>query len=102
LDWSTPWDRDAFYRQVFRPALAPAALPATLRLHDLRHSYISICASLGIPVYRVAAYAGHTDPGFTLRVYTHLFNADATEDMARLARPRAETTNVVDLARRTS
>jgi integrase len=104
LDWSVPWDRDAFYRSVFRPALAEAGLSVTLRLHDLRHSYISICASLGIPAYRVAAYAGHTDPGFTLRVYTHLFNADATDDMERLARPRAATApNILHLQeRRTS
>jgi integrase len=105
LDCSIPWDRDAFYRSVFRPALIAAGLDSTTRLHDLRRSDISVAGSQGIPAYRVAAYAGHSDPGFTLRVYTHAFGIDAADDMAKLARPKAVrmATNMTPMGeRRTS
>jgi integrase len=87
LDWSEPWERDCFYRSAFKPALLRAGLPASVRLHDLRHTYASICASAGIPPYRVAAYLGHAQVTTTLSIYTHLFDADSTDDMDRLARP---------------
>ena len=81
------WDRDGFYKRQFKPALRAAGLPEDVRLHDLRHSYASICASAGIPAYRVAAYMGHASEVVTRMIYTHLFADDATADMERLDRP---------------
>lgn len=91
LDWAEPWERGCFYKSVFKPALAWAGLPAGVRLHDLRHTYASICASAGIPAYRVSRYMGHANVTTTLSIYTHLFAGDATDDMARLARPSASS-----------
>ncbi|MEV0297770.1 tyrosine-type recombinase/integrase [Nocardia sp. NPDC050710] len=38
----------------------------------LRHLYASKLLSRGVSVKELADYLGHEDPGFTLRVYTHL------------------------------
>jgi integrase len=84
LDWSQPWERDAFYKNFFKPALAATGLPTRVRLHDLRHSYASLCASAGLPSYRVAAYLGHANARITEEIYTGLFNHDAAADMDAL------------------
>jgi integrase len=41
-------------------------------MHALRHYYASVLLDAGESIKAVAEYLGHTDPGFTLRVYTHL------------------------------
>jgi len=86
MDWSRPFDEPLFYRRFWRPACASAGLVG-VRFHDLRHSYASLMAREGVPPYRVAKYLGHKDPSITLRVYTHLWDEDASADAARLARP---------------
>jgi integrase len=90
LNWSEPCERDCFYKRVYKPALLRAGLPGTVRLHDLRHTYAPICASAGIPAYRVAQYMGHANVTTTLTICTHLFAADATSDMELLERPDAD------------
>ena len=52
-------------------------------MHALRHFYASILIDAGESVRAVADSLGHADPGFTLRVYAHLF--PASEDRARQA-----------------
>ena len=42
------------------------------RLHALRHHYASVLLDAGESIKAVSEYLGHSDPGFTLRVYTHL------------------------------
>jgi integrase len=39
--------------------------------HKLRHTFASILVALGRDPSYVMAQLGHTDPGFTLRVYAH-------------------------------
>lgn len=87
MNWQEPWERGVFYKNVFKPALDRAGLPAAVRLHDLRHSYASICASRGIPAYRISRYMGHANVQTTLSIYTHLFATDELTDMDLLARP---------------
>lgn len=48
--------------------------------HDLRHTFIVEMLRNGVDIETVSKYAGHFDPGFTLKVY-----ADMTEDMANNA-----------------
>lgn len=51
-------------------------LPATDGMHSgLRHLYASKLLSRGVSVKELADYLGHEDPGFTLRVYTHLLSS---------------------------
>ncbi len=74
-------DSSHFHRDVWAPAKLAAGLPKTLHFHDLRHSAASIMAAAGWTPNRVQRELGHHDPGFTLRVYTHLFAEH--EDQAR-------------------
>lgn len=41
-------------------------------MHALRHYYASVLLDAGESVKALAEYLGHSDPGFTLRTYTHL------------------------------
>lgn len=51
--------------------------------HVLRHTAASAWLAAGVDIRTVAEYLGHSDPGFTLRTYTHLM-PDAA-DRARKA-----------------
>lgn len=41
-------------------------------MHALRHFYASVLLDAGVSIKALAEHLGHSDPGFTLRVYTHL------------------------------
>lgn len=52
-------------------------------MHALRHYYASVLLDAGENVKALAEYLGHSDPGFTLRTYTHLM--PNSQDRARNA-----------------
>ena len=54
-------------------------LPSGLTPHKLRHTFASILVAAGEDPASVMAQLGHTDPKFTLRVYTHLMRRDPAE-----------------------
>jgi integrase len=58
-------------------------LPRGLTTHKLRHAFASILVALGEDPISVMTQIGHTDPKFTLRVYTHMMSLDP-EDRGRL------------------
>jgi integrase len=89
LIFSTP-RRNAINRATFdakswRPAIIAAGIAPTRAtgMHALRHFYASALLDAGESIKALAEYLGHTDPAFTLRVYTHLM--PASEKRARLA-----------------
>lgn len=84
-----PINRGSFNDRVWKPAVAAAGLPPTRvnGFHALRHHYASVLLEDGVTIRALAEYLGHEDPGFTLRVYTHLM--PASEDRARHAVDRA-------------
>ena len=47
-------------------------LPVGLSAHKLRHTFASLLVACGEDPASVMHQLGHTDPGFTLRVYTHM------------------------------
>jgi integrase len=47
-------------------------------MHALRHFYASAPLDAGESIKALAEYLGHSDPAFTLRVYTHLMPASGT------------------------
>jgi integrase len=54
-------------------------LPKGLTTHKLRHAFASILVALGVDPISVMRQIGHTDPSFTLRVYTHMMGRDSQE-----------------------
>ena len=65
--------------KVFKWALLRAGLKTTIRLYDCRHTAASLLYAQGVPELQIAAILGHTDPGFTLRTYTHVFKKSRRE-----------------------
>lgn len=80
-----PINRGSFNHRYWKPAVNAAGLPTTRdnRMHALRHHYASTLLHGGVSIRALADYLGHNDPGFTLRVYTHLM--PESEDRARQA-----------------
>jgi integrase len=67
--------RQTFNLRVWQPALKAAGVTQPTRedgMHALRHLYASVLLDAGESIKALSRYLGHSDPGFTLRVYTHL------------------------------
>jgi len=67
--------RTRFNRVVWRPALDQAGMGRTNRqdgMHALRHFFASTLLDAGESIRALADWLGHSDPAFTMRVYTHL------------------------------
>lgn len=62
--------RPEAYGDEFTSLAADAGLP-TIRLHDARHTALSLLLERGVPVHVVARFAGH-DPSVTMRTYAHV------------------------------
>ncbi len=79
-------DKDNARERVIRPVVAAAdellahrghaPLPDGVTAHKLRHTFASILYVRGEDPAYVMAQLGHTDPGFTLRVYAHAMRRD--------------------------
>lgn len=74
-----PLNRTYFNRGIWQPAIVAAGVEPGRGsgMHALRHFYASVLIDAGESVKAVAEYLGHADPGFTLRVYAHLFPSSA-------------------------
>ena len=77
--------RPRFNSGVWKPAIRAAGIEDDRRngMHVLRHTYASVLLDAGESIKALSLYLGHTDPGFTLRVYTHLL--PSSEDRTRRA-----------------
>ncbi|MET7714417.1 tyrosine-type recombinase/integrase [Streptomyces sp. NPDC005407] len=81
---------NAFNDQAWKPGLASAGIIPTPEkgqrhivarehgMHALRHFYASVLLDAGENIKALSLYLGHSDPGFTLRVYTHLMPSSET------------------------
>ncbi|BCJ29626.1 tyrosine-type recombinase/integrase [Actinocatenispora sera] len=78
-------NRSTFDSKMWHPALALAGIERSRAtgVHALRHFYASALLDAGENIKSLSSYLGHHDPGFTLRVYTHLM--PSSEDRARRA-----------------
>ena len=87
----TALHRSYFNPYVWKPALVtagalPARQPGASRyapsrdqgMHALRHFYASVLLDAGESIKALSEYLGHSDPGFTLRTYTHLMPSSAS------------------------
>ncbi|MFJ5267611.1 tyrosine-type recombinase/integrase [Streptomyces sp. NPDC088358] len=81
---------NGFNDERWKPALASAGIIPTPAkgqryavarehgMHALRHFYASVLLDAGENIKALSLYLGHSDPGFTLRVYTHLMPSSET------------------------
>lgn len=69
-----PLNRNYFNTYVWRPALDAVGVARSREhgMHALRHACASTWLEHGVSIKAVSEYLGHSDPGFTLRVYTHV------------------------------
>jgi integrase len=65
-------------------------LPLGITPHKLRHTFASILVAIGKGPTYVMQQLGHTDPAFTLRVYSHMMrrNDEEREDLKALVEGR--------------
>ena len=91
-----PLQRPAFNAGVWKPAIRATGIEDHRRngMHVLRHTYASVLLDAGESIKALSAYLGHADPGFTLRVYTHLL--PTSEDRTRRAIDAAFATDAND------
>ncbi|MGY5012813.1 hypothetical protein ACWCY6_32780 [Streptomyces sp. 900105755] len=88
--WLGALTTDLTSRAAVEPALASAGIIPTPEkgqryasarehgMHALRHFYPSVLLDAGQSIKALSLYLGHSDPGFTLRVYTHLMPSSET------------------------
>ena len=67
-----------YYYDQFKKLAREAKLP-NIRLHDVRHTAASLMIRRGISPKVVSDRLSHTDPAFTLRVYTDLYDEQSEE-----------------------
>lgn len=92
LPWGEPGDEEAtvplvltsreskavarpyFNSGIWRPALQRCGIERSRQngCHALRHHYASVLLDAGESIKAVSEYLGHSDPGFTLRLYSYL------------------------------
>ena len=75
-------------RKRYYAALADAGLER-IRIHDLRHTFGTVCAASGVPQTTIKEWMGHTDLA-TTEIYTAYYPQDA--DAAKISAAFAEPT----------
>lgn len=69
-----PMRRVTFRRRVWTRAVEAVGLDG-LTFHELRHTYVSLCAAAGLDLYEVSKRAGHSSAAFTADRYRHLYES---------------------------
>jgi integrase len=96
--------RQTFNMGVWRPAFATAGLEYRNQedgMHGLRHLYASSQLENGVSIKALSLNLGHGDPGFTLRVYTHLMPSShdkSRKAVDRLFKPRKSSVDGLETA----
>jgi integrase len=97
LDWYTPGDKYVVtdelgtplhpesYSDEFTRMLRRAGLPK-IRLHDSRHTTLSLLEKAGVPISIISKWAGHYDSAFTMKTYVHASDDDLQQGSQALAK----------------
>ena len=64
--------RDYYNREIWKPAITAAGLPADTTFHDLRHTFASTALAEGVPISEVSRWLGHRSITTTVDLYGHL------------------------------
>ncbi len=89
----TPIHPDTFTK-TFTRLVAKTDLPR-IRLHDLRHTHVTIALRAGVPVKVMTERLGHTSPAFTLKQYAHALPGMQAEAAAKVAAAVFEETTAL-------
>jgi integrase len=68
----TPLSVHNVHNRSWKPLLKRAGLPASTRMHDLRHTCAALLLSRGVPVKVVSEMLGHASVAITLDTYSHV------------------------------
>lgn len=68
----TPLNRNNIHTRSFKPLVARAGLPPTLRFHDLRHTFATLMLKGGEHPKVVQEMMGHATINITLDTYSHV------------------------------
>jgi integrase len=63
--------RDYYNREIWKPAITAAGLPADTTFHDLRHTFASTALAEGVPISEVSRWLGHKSITTTVDLYGH-------------------------------
>jgi len=69
----------------FKSNLKAAGLP-DMRLHDLRHSHVSLLWANHVPIPEISKRIGHSSPAQTMTTYAHIFDNNQSATLAVLNR----------------
>ncbi|GEM47174.1 tyrosine-type recombinase/integrase [Deinococcus cellulosilyticus] len=73
-------------RQRFKKAMRVSGITENYRIHDLRHSFASYLITVqGADPKTAADILGHSNPGITLRIYTHSAEAGRRKAVVKAA-----------------
>lgn len=86
INAGTPLHNSNFAKKVWRPALAVAGLPQTLRIHDLRHTATALMIATGAHPEHIKRHLGHSTITVTIDPYGHLFPSEGEAIAERLNR----------------
>ena len=78
-----PWHPNVL-SAAFAAFVAERGLPP-ITLHGLRHTFASMANNARVPMYQISRAMGHSSPGVTQRIYTHLFDQTHGEVLAAVA-----------------
>jgi integrase len=71
---------DEFTRMLKRAGLRK------IRLHDSRHTTLSLMEKAGVPISVISKWAGHYDSAFTMKTYVHASDEDLKQGRQALAK----------------
>jgi integrase len=72
------------YSDEFTRMLGRAGLPK-IRLHDSRHTTLSLMEKAGVPISIITKWAGHYDSSFTMKTHVHANDDDLKQGSQALA-----------------
>lgn len=55
-----------------------------MRIHDLRHSNVSLLWHAGVPVPEISKRIGHSSPKVTMERYAHIFDNEQSASLEAL------------------
>lgn len=73
IEGTHPIGAGRWIKRQWKKAQRDAGITKPISWRELRHQYVSLLIAAGKDVLYIASQVGHTDPGFTLRQYGHLF-----------------------------